>query len=116
MLCHSVRVGVPLFTGRQPSQNGQCLFLLPVSGVVSFCEGWRPVVLGDANPHGMATANLFPVPVLFSRSSEKSRMRCLDKRGREIWDWVEQKSLYKKNSPHKVGEETLVRMGARRRQ
>ena len=27
-----------------------------VSGVVPFCEGWRPVVLGDANPDRMASA------------------------------------------------------------
>ena len=44
---------------------------------------------------------------LISRPSEKSRMRCPDHRGRESWDWAEQKSLYKKNSPHKVGEETF---------
>ena len=50
---------------------------------------------------------------LISRPSEKSRMRCPDLRGRESWDWAEQNSLYKKNSPHKVGEETFVRMGAR---
>tara|TARA_B100000513_G_scaffold45953_1_gene17413 strand:- start:149 stop:439 length:291 start_codon:yes stop_codon:yes gene_type:complete len=49
-------------------------FFFAVSGVVSFCEGWRPVVSRDANPHGMANANLFPGSVLFSRSSEKSRM------------------------------------------
>ena len=57
---------------------------LPVSGVVPVCEG------------------------LISRPSEKSRMRCLNKRGRESWDWAEQKSLYKKNFPHKVGEEALT--------
>ena len=34
-------------------------------------------------------------------------------RGRESWDWAEQSSLYKKKSPHKVGEETFVWMGAR---
>ena len=31
-------------------------FFFAVSGVVSFCEGWRPVVSRDANPHGMASA------------------------------------------------------------
>ena len=46
----------------------------------------------------------------------RSRMRWLNQPGRESWDWAEQKSLYKKNSPHKVGEETFVRMGAQRRQ
>ena len=69
----------------------------------------------DANPHRMANAIFLPVSGvvpfcegLISRPSEKSRMRCLNKRGRESWDWAEQKSLYKKNSPHKVGEETFV--------
>ena len=87
-LCHSVRVGVPLFTGHQPSQNGQRLLFFGFS-----CFS--------------------PSSCLISRPSEKSRMRCPDQGGRESWDWAEQKSLYKKNSPHKVGEETFVRMGAR---
>ena len=46
-------------SGRQPLQNGKFLFFDPVSCVASFCEGWRPVVLGDANPHGMANAIFF---------------------------------------------------------
>jgi len=45
VLCHSAWVGVPLFTGRPPSQNGQCDFF-PVFCVVPFCVGWRPVVYG----------------------------------------------------------------------
>ena len=45
-------------------------YFFPVSGVMPFCEG------------------------LISRPSEKSRMRCLNKRGRESWDWAEQKSLH----------------------
>ena len=88
-LCHSVWVGVPLLTGHQPSQNGQRLLLF-------FCFSC-----------------FSPSSCLISRPSEKSRMRCLNKRGRESWDWAEQKSLYKKNSPHKVGEETFDRIGAR---
>ena len=62
-----------------------------ISGVMPFCEG------------------------LISRPSEQSRMRCLNKRGRESWDRAEQKSLYKKYSPHELGEQTFVRMGAQRR-
>ena len=42
VLGHSVRVGVLCFTGRQPSQNGKCHFSSD-SGVLPFCEGWRPV-------------------------------------------------------------------------
>ena len=120
VLCHSVRVGVPLFTGRHPSQNGQChlLFFL----ILALCHSVRvgvPLFTGhqpSQNGQRLLCSRfscLSPSSCLISRPSEKSRMRCLNKRGRESWDWAEQNSLYKKNSPHKVGEETFVRMGAR---
>ena len=44
-LCHSVRVGVPLFTGRQPTRNGQ-RDAVHVFCVVPFGVGWRPDVHG----------------------------------------------------------------------
>ena len=44
-LCHSTWVGIPLFTGRQPTRNVQRDFF-PVFCVVPFCVGWRPVVHG----------------------------------------------------------------------
>ena len=114
--CHSVRAGVPFFTGRQPSQNGHCHFF---PGVGPFCGGWRPVFHGTRYEMVMFSHVLVhhaaigsPSSRLISRPSEKSRMRWPDQGGRESWDWAEQKSLYKNNSPHKVGEETFVRMGA----
>ena len=65
VLCHSAWAGVPLFTGRQPSQNGQCHFF-PVFCVVQFCEGCflccamlrvlASRCLQDANPRRMANA------------------------------------------------------------
>ena len=33
-----------------------------------------------------------------------SRMYCPDIIGRDSWEWDEQKTLYKNNSPHRVGE------------
>ena len=40
-------------------------------------------------------------------------MKCPEVIGRDGWDWAEQKTLYEKHSPHEVGEETFVRIGAR---
>ena len=94
-------------------------FVFPDSGVVPFCVGWRPVAYGTPTLTEWPAPSFFcfscfsPSSCLISRPSGKSRMRCPDLRGRESWDWAEQNSLYKKNSPHKVGEETFVRMGAR---
>ena len=56
VLGHSVRVGVPFVTGCQPSQNGRCHFLFPVSGVVPFCEGRHPFF------YGTPTLAEWPVP------------------------------------------------------
>ena len=115
VLCHSVWVGVPLFTGRQPSQNGQCHFLFFL--ILALCHSvWVGVpLLTGHQPSQNGQRLLFfcfscfsPSSCLISRPSEKSRMRCPDQGGRESWDWAEQKSLYEKNSPHKVGEESFV--------
>ena len=86
--CHSVRAGVPFFTGRQPSQNGHCHFLSCFL-CCAVLWGLASLFLRDANPRRMASAHFFSFGSrLISRPSEKSRMRCPDVRGREIWDWA----------------------------
>ena len=58
---------------------------------VSLCRFVRVgfFFLRDANPRRMAGAHFFSFSsCLKSRPSEKSRMRCPDVRGREIWDWA----------------------------
>ena len=93
----------PVVYGTPTLTQWPVLFYFPVSGVVSFCEGWRPVVYGTPTLTEWPVPFYFPGSGLISRPSEKSRMRCLSQRGRESWDWVEQKSLYKKEFPPRVG-------------
>ena len=73
--CHSVRAGVPFFTKRQPSQNGRCHFLFPVSGVVPFWRVGVPFFTGRQPSHN-GHCHFFPDSVAsrFSRDASPHRM------------------------------------------
>ena len=75
VLGHSVRVGVPFVTGCQPSQNGRCHFLFPVSGVVPFWRVGVPFFTGRQPSHN-GHCHFFPDSVAsrFLRDASPHRM------------------------------------------
>ena len=79
----------------------------------------RPVFYGTPTLAEWPVPCFVPVSVfccpssrLISRSSEKSRMRCLNKIARESWDWGEQKSLHERISPHECAGGRCGRVGS----
>ena len=53
---------------------------------------------------------MIPWALVCNLGRPHSRMYCLYVIGRDSWVWGKQKTLYKNNSPHELGEESLTVM------